>query len=185
MGLRYDAGHDPRRLTHGGPVIYPVDTGSRALTDLTFCWWRQLARAGGPRRFDAAGVERNASGQPDRHNDVMPYPEMPSGALALLILRVLRSGGLHGYAIARRIQMLSSDVLRSRKGRSIRRCSGCCSKGGSSTEWGISETNRKVRFYHLTAGRTPGARRARCRGTSASTRPSARSSAPRKAHGHA
>ena len=41
---------------------------------------------------------------------------MPPGALALLILRVLRSGTLHGYAIAQRIHALSSDVLRVEEG---------------------------------------------------------------------
>lgn len=41
----------------------------------------------------------------------MPKAGMPSGALAMLILRVLRSGALHGYAIAQRIHVLSSEVL--------------------------------------------------------------------------
>ena len=41
---------------------------------------------------------------------------MPSGALVLLILRVLRSGPLHGYAIAQRIHVLSSDALRVEEG---------------------------------------------------------------------
>ena len=42
--------------------------------------------------------------------------DMPSGALVLLILRVLRSGPLHGYAIAQRIHTLSSDALRVEEG---------------------------------------------------------------------
>jgi PadR family transcriptional regulator PadR len=46
----------------------------------------------------------------------MPMTEMPSGALVLLILRVLRSGPVHGYAIAQRIQCLSSEVLRVEEG---------------------------------------------------------------------
>ena len=50
------------------------------------------------------------------HNDIMPKQEMPSGALMLLILRVLRSGPLHGYAIAQRIHLLSSQVLRVEEG---------------------------------------------------------------------
>ena len=41
----------------------------------------------------------------------MPSIPMPKGALAMLVLRVLRSGPLHGYAIAQRIRQLSSDVL--------------------------------------------------------------------------
>ncbi len=50
------------------------------------------------------------------HNIHMPNKEMPSGALLLLILRVLRSGPLHGYAIARRIHSLSSEALRVEEG---------------------------------------------------------------------
>ena len=41
----------------------------------------------------------------------MPKSGMPSGALPMLILRVLQSGTLHGYAIAQRIHVLSSQVL--------------------------------------------------------------------------
>ena len=84
----------------------------------------------------------------------MPYPEMPAGALGLLILRVLRSGDLHGYAIARRIQVLSSDVLKVEEGALYPALQRLLLKGWVRPEWGISETNRKVRFYHLTpAGR--------------------------------
>jgi PadR family transcriptional regulator PadR len=84
----------------------------------------------------------------------MPYPEMPPGALALLILRVLRSGSLHGYAIAQRIHTLSSDVLRVEEGALYPALQRMLLKGWVSAEWGISETNRKVRFYRLTpAGR--------------------------------
>jgi transcriptional regulator len=75
---------------------------------------------------------------------------MPSGALALLILRVLRSGDLHGYAIAQRIHMLSSDVLKVEEGALYPALQRLLLKGLVRTQWGISETNRKVRFYHLT-----------------------------------
>lgn len=79
---------------------------------------------------------------------------MPSGALVLLILRVLRSGALHGYAIAQRIHALSSDVLRVEEGALYPALQRILLKGWVTSEWGISETNRKVRFYRLTpAGR--------------------------------
>src|SRR3984885_12620496 len=50
------------------------------------------------------------------HNSVMPMGDtpksgMPAGALPMLILRVLQSGSLHGYALAQRIHVLSSEVL--------------------------------------------------------------------------
>jgi PadR family transcriptional regulator PadR len=81
----------------------------------------------------------------------MPTKEMPSGALVLLILRVLRSGTLHGYAIAQRIHSLSSDVLHVEEGALYPALQRILLRGWVSSEWGISETNRKVRFYRLTA----------------------------------
>ena len=79
---------------------------------------------------------------------------MPSGALVLLILRVLRSGTLHGYAIAQRIHMLSSEVLRVEEGALYPTLQKILLKGWVTSEWGLSETQRKVRFYCLTrAGR--------------------------------
>ena len=84
----------------------------------------------------------------------MPKTDMPSGALVLLILRVLRSGAVHGYAIAQRIHVLSSEVLHVEEGSLYPALQKILLKGWVSAEWGISETNRKVRFYRLTpAGR--------------------------------
>ena len=84
----------------------------------------------------------------------MPKTEMPSGALVLLILRVLRSGALHGYAIAQRIHALSSEVLHVEEGALYPALQRILLKGWVTSEWGISETSRKVRFYRLTpAGR--------------------------------
>ena len=79
---------------------------------------------------------------------------MPQGALVLLILRVLRSGPLHGYAIAQRIHVLSSEVLRVEEGSLYPALQRILLKGFVKAEWGVSETNRRVRFYRLTpAGR--------------------------------
>ncbi len=84
----------------------------------------------------------------------MPKKEMPSGALVLLILRVLRSGPLHGYAIGQRIHALSAEVLHVEEGALYPALQKILVKGWATSEWGISETNRKVRFYRLTpAGR--------------------------------
>ena len=83
-----------------------------------------------------------------------PKSMMPSGALAMLILRVLRSGPLHGYAIAQKIHLLSREVLEVEEGSLYPALQKILLKGWASAEWGISETNRKVRFYRLTpAGR--------------------------------
>jgi PadR family transcriptional regulator PadR len=80
----------------------------------------------------------------------MPKVGMPSGALVLLVLRVLRSGPLHGYAIAQRIHTLSSEVLHVEEGSLYPALQKILLKGWVRAEWGISETNRKVRFYRLT-----------------------------------
>lgn len=69
----------------------------------------------------------------------------------MLILRVLRSGPLHGYAIAQKIHLLSKEVLAVEEGSLYPALQKILLKGWASAEWGISETNRKVRFYRLTA----------------------------------
>jgi len=79
---------------------------------------------------------------------------MPAGALPLLMLRVLRSGPLHGYAMAQRIHMLSRETLQVEEGVLYPALQRMLLKGWVTAEWGISETKRKVRFYSLTpAGR--------------------------------
>src|SRR5579859_4082031 len=93
------------------------------------------------------------------HNTIMPMNDrpkdgMPAGALPMLILRVLQSGSLHGYAIAQKIHLLSSEVLAVEEGLLYPTLQKILVKGWVTAEWGISETNRKVRFYRLTpAGR--------------------------------
>lgn len=80
----------------------------------------------------------------------MHLNEMPSGALVLLILRVLRSGPIHGYAIAQRIHHLSADALRVEEGSLYPCLQKMLLKGWVTATWGTSETKRKVRFYKLT-----------------------------------
>lgn len=80
----------------------------------------------------------------------MPIVAMPKGALAMLILRVLRSGPLHGYAIAQRIRHLSGDVLEAEEGSLYPALQRILLEGWAAAEWGTSETGRRVRFYKLT-----------------------------------
>ena len=77
-------------------------------------------------------------------------PLSPAGALPMLILRVLHSEPLHGYAIAQRIHLLSSEVLAVEEGFLYPTLQKLLRKGWVEAKWGISETNRKVRFYRLT-----------------------------------
>src|SRR5258707_9583216 len=85
-----------------------------------------------------------------------PKPVTPPGSLPMLILRVLHSGSLHGYAIAQRIHVLSKEVLAVEEGLLYPTLQKMLLKGWVTAEWGISETNRKVRVYRLTPqGRAP------------------------------
>lgn len=81
---------------------------------------------------------------------IMDNPVSPAGALPLLILRVLQSESLHGYAIAQRIHLLSREILAVEEGLLYPTLQKILRKGWVEAEWGISETNRKVRFYRLT-----------------------------------
>ena len=80
----------------------------------------------------------------------IPNAVSPAGALPLLVLRVLHSEPLHGYAIAQRIHLLSSEVLAVEEGLLYPTLQKMLLKGWVESEWGVSETNRKVRFYRLT-----------------------------------
>jgi transcriptional regulator len=81
----------------------------------------------------------------------MAKTEMLPGTLGMLVLRVLQPGPLHGYAIAQRIHQLSNDVLQVEEGSLYPALQRMLLKGWVQAEWGVSETNRKVRFYRLTA----------------------------------
>ncbi len=84
----------------------------------------------------------------------MPDLELLPGTLYLLILRTLSAGPLHGYAIAKRIKEASRDGLEIEDGSLYPALNRMLVKGWLAAEWGISENNRKARFYWLTpAGR--------------------------------
>jgi len=68
----------------------------------------------------------------------------------MLILRVLRRGPLHGYAIAQRIRQLSGDVLGAEEGSLYPALQRILLEGWVAADWGTSETGRRVRFYRLT-----------------------------------
>jgi PadR family transcriptional regulator, regulatory protein PadR len=77
------------------------------------------------------------------------------GTLALMILKTLETlGPLHGYGIARRIEQTSGDRLSLNYGTVYPALLKLEQEGSISSEWGLSENNRKARFYKLTrAGR--------------------------------
>src|SRR5258708_12444043 len=77
-------------------------------------------------------------------------PQLLPGTLFMLVLRILARGPLHGYAIARRIQDLSASGLQIEDGSLYPALNRMLVKGWLAAEWGISDTNRKARFYRLT-----------------------------------
>ena len=84
----------------------------------------------------------------------MAKTDLVPGTLILLVLRVLDSGPLHGYAIAQRIGQVSGEMLKVEEGSLYPALQKMLRKGWVRAEWGMSETNRRVRSYRLTpAGR--------------------------------
>lgn len=77
------------------------------------------------------------------------------GTLALMVLKTIESlGPLHGYGIARRIEQTSGNKLSLNYGTLYPALLKLEQEGSISSEWGLSENNRKAKFYKLTrAGR--------------------------------
>src|SRR2546427_6674916 len=72
------------------------------------------------------------------------------GTLYMMILRTLSDGPLHGYAIAKQIKAASRDLLAIEDGSLYPALNRMLVKGWLAAEWGISENNRRARFYRLT-----------------------------------
>jgi PadR family transcriptional regulator, regulatory protein PadR len=80
--------------------------------------------------------------------------DLVQGTLDLLILKSLALEPLHGWAIARRIKQLSNDVLLVQQGSLYPALQRLEHQGWVKAKWGVSEQNRRARFYSLTrAGR--------------------------------
>ena len=77
-------------------------------------------------------------------------PDILQGTLDLLILRILRTGPQHGWAISQRIQQVSDDVLLVQQGSLYPSLHRLQRRGWIASEWGASENNRKAKFYRLT-----------------------------------
>ena len=73
------------------------------------------------------------------------------GTLALLVLKTLAPGEMHGYGITLHIQRDSSEVLRVEEGSLYPALHRMEQDGWISAEWGMSENNRRARYYRLTA----------------------------------
>ena len=78
-------------------------------------------------------------------------PQMPQGTLDLLILQTLSTKPRHGYAIARWIEDSTDDVLAVQEGALYPALARLQRQGWIQAEWAISELNKKVKVYELTA----------------------------------
>jgi PadR family transcriptional regulator, regulatory protein PadR len=77
--------------------------------------------------------------------------DLVQGTLDLLIMRTILTERLHGWAIAQRIQLLSKDVLQVNQGSLYPALQRLERQGWITADWGVSEANRRARFYRLTA----------------------------------
>jgi transcriptional regulator len=81
-------------------------------------------------------------------------PELPQGTLDMLILKALSLGQMHGYGVGQRIQQLAEEMLTVEEGTLYPALYRIEQRGWIESEWGVSENNRRARFYKLTrAGR--------------------------------
>jgi PadR family transcriptional regulator len=80
-----------------------------------------------------------------------PQNDVLQGTLALLVLKSLARGAMHGYGITLHIQLISKDVLRVEEGSLYPALHRMEQDGWISAEWGTTENNRRARYYQLTA----------------------------------
>ncbi len=77
--------------------------------------------------------------------------ELLQGTLDMMILQVLTGGPMHGYAIVKRIQQSSHDLLVVEEGSLYPALHRMDRRGLIQHEWGLSEANRRAKYYRLTA----------------------------------
>src|SRR5215471_18117841 len=81
----------------------------------------------------------------------MKDSDIRQGTLALMVLRTLEVlEPLHGYGIARRIEQISGDLLTLNQGTLYPVLTRLEQEGSIASDWGVSENNRRARFYRLT-----------------------------------
>ena len=78
-------------------------------------------------------------------------PELLQGTLDLLILKSLQLEPMHGFGISIRIAQMSGDVLMIEQGSLYPALYRLVDQGWIKAEWGVSENNRKAKFYSLTS----------------------------------
>jgi PadR family transcriptional regulator, regulatory protein PadR len=77
--------------------------------------------------------------------------DLLQGTLEMLVLKTLSLGPMHGYGIGQRIMQMAEEMLRVEEGSLYPALYRLEEHGWITSEWGISENNRRARFYRLTA----------------------------------
>ncbi len=77
--------------------------------------------------------------------------ELLRGTLGMLVLRTLESGPLHGYAVAKRIQSTTDEILTVEEGSLYPALYRMEKRGWVVSDWGVTDTGRRARFYTLTS----------------------------------
>src|SRR5215208_1589216 len=80
-----------------------------------------------------------------------PNVDLLQGTLDVLVLKTLSWGAMHGYGIARWIQQVTDDVLQIEEGSLYPALHRMERKGWIEARWGLSENNRRAKYYTLTA----------------------------------
>jgi PadR family transcriptional regulator PadR len=81
----------------------------------------------------------------------MEAPDLLPGTLDLLILRTLLAGAMHGYGIAQHLRVTSDEVLLVGESSLYPALQRLLLNGWVKGEWGVSDNNRRARYYTLTA----------------------------------
>ena len=79
-----------------------------------------------------------------------PRTDLLKGTLDMLVLRALEKEVLHGFAIARKIQVASDEHLRIEEGSLYPALHRMERRGWIESEWGVSDNNRRAKFYRIT-----------------------------------
>ena len=83
--------------------------------------------------------------------DIMPTADNLQGALELLVMKILRRGPNHGFAVSSYIQQTSDEILRVEAGSLYPALHRMTEAGLLKAEWRVSDAGRRARFYELTA----------------------------------
>ncbi len=98
--------------------------------------------------MEHAAARRTSPATP---HSMTPPVDLLQGTLDVLVLKTLSWGPMHGYAVARWLQQVTDDVLQIEEGSLYPALHRLERRGWVESEWGVSENNRRAKYYSLTA----------------------------------